>query len=93
MRNKTSFCLALIAGLFLSSPPSRRTPMRCSTQLSDKAQTYKAYEIAYTSTLVDLKNDFELSHAGRHRPNRRRPLSPQPRGLHDLLRRRNGVDV
>ena len=34
--------------------------MRC-LQLSDKAQTYKAYEIAYTSTLVDLKNDFELT--------------------------------
>ena len=32
--------------------------------LSDKAKTYTAYEISYTSTLVDLKNDFELTHEG-----------------------------
>ena len=34
------------------------------TQLSDKARTYDACEISYTSTLVDLKNDFELSQEG-----------------------------
>ena len=33
-------------------------------KLSEKAQSFKAYEIAYTSTLVDLKNDFELSQQG-----------------------------
>ena len=32
--------------------------------LSDKAKTYTAYEISYTSTLVDLKNDFELTQEG-----------------------------
>ena len=32
--------------------------------LSEKAKTYTAYEIAYTSTLVDLKNDFELTQEG-----------------------------
>ena len=32
--------------------------------LSEKAKTYTAYEISYTSTLVDLKNDFELTQEG-----------------------------
>lgn len=34
------------------------------TQLSNKAKTYDACQISYTSTLVDLKNDFELSQEG-----------------------------
>ena len=29
-----------------------------------EGQTYTAYEISYTSTLVDLKNDFELTQEG-----------------------------
>ena len=32
--------------------------------MSEKAKTYTAYEISYTSTLVDLKNDFELTQEG-----------------------------
>ena len=64
MRNKTSFCLALIAGLFLSSPLVAQDADALLNQLSEKAQSFKAYEIAYTSTLVDLKNDFELSQQG-----------------------------
>ena len=32
--------------------------------LSEQAKTYTAYEISYTSTLVDLKNDFELTQEG-----------------------------
>ena len=64
MRNKTSFCLALIAGLFFSSPLVAQDADALLNQLSEKAQSFKAYEIAYTSTLVDLKNDFELSQQG-----------------------------
>ena len=64
MRNKTSFCLALIAGLFLSSPLVAQDADALLNKLSEKAQSFKAYEIAYTSTLVDLKNDFELSQQG-----------------------------
>ena len=64
MRNKTSFCLALSAGLFLSSPLFAQDADALLNKLSEKAQSFKAYEIAYTSTLVDLKNDFELSQQG-----------------------------
>jgi outer membrane lipoprotein-sorting protein len=64
MRNKTSFCLALIAGLFLSSPLFAQDADALLNKLSEKAQSFKAYEIAYISTLVDLKNDFELTQQG-----------------------------
>ena len=64
MRNMTSFCLALIVGLFLSSPLVAQDADALLNRLSDKAQSFEAYEIAYTSTLVDLKNDFELSQEG-----------------------------
>ena len=64
MRNTTFFCLALIAGLFLSSPLFAQDADALLNKLSEKAQSFKAYEIAYTSTLVDLKNDFELSQQG-----------------------------
>jgi outer membrane lipoprotein carrier protein len=64
MRNKTSFCLALIAGLILSSPLFAQDADALLNKLSEKAQSFKAYEIAYTSTLVDLKNDFELTQQG-----------------------------
>ena len=64
MRTKTSNCLALIAGLFLSSPLFAQDADALLNKLSEKAQSFKAYEIAYTSTLVDLKNDFELSQQG-----------------------------
>ena len=64
MRNTTSFCLALIAGLFLSSPLFAQDADALLNKLSEKAQSFKAYEIAYNSTLVDLKNDFELSQQG-----------------------------
>ena len=64
MRNTTSFCLALIAGLLLSSPLFAQDADALLNKLSEKAQSFKAYEIAYTSTLVDLKNDFELSQQG-----------------------------
>ena len=33
-------------------------------RLSDKAKSYEACEISYISTLVDLKNDFELTQEG-----------------------------
>ena len=64
MRNMTSFCLALIVGLFLSSPLVAQDADALLNRLSDKAQSFEAYEIAYTSTRVDLKNDFELSQEG-----------------------------
>ena len=64
MRNTTSFCLALIVGLFLPSPLFAQDADALLNKLSEKAQSFKAYEIAYTSTLVDLKNDFELSQQG-----------------------------
>jgi len=64
MRNMTSFCLALIVGLFLSSTLVAQDADALLNRLSDKAQSFEAYEIAYISTLVDLKNDFELSQEG-----------------------------
>ena len=64
MRNRTFFCLALITGMFLSSPLFAQDADALLNKLSEKAQSFKAYEIAYTSTLVDLKNDFELSQQG-----------------------------
>ena len=64
MRQTTSFFLALAATVFFTSPTLAQDPDALLSQLSDKAQTYKAYEIAYTSTLVDLKNDFELTQDG-----------------------------
>lgn len=64
MRNRTFFCLALVAGFFLSSPLFAQDADALLNKLSEKAQSFKAYEIAYTSTLVDLKNDFELSQQG-----------------------------
>ena len=64
MCQTTSFLLALIGGLFVFSSTLAQDPDVLLTKLSDKAQTYKAYEIAYTSTLVDLKNDFELMQDG-----------------------------
>ena len=64
MRKKTPFCLALIAGLFLSSPLFSQDADALLNKLSEKAQSFKAYEIAYTSTLLDLKNDFELAQEG-----------------------------
>ena len=60
MRQTTSFFLALAATLFLSSPTLAQDPDALLSKLSDKAQTYKAYEIAYTSTLVDLKNGVDI---------------------------------
>ena len=64
MRNKMSYCLALLAGLFLSSPLFAQDADALLNKLSEKAQSFKAYEIAYISTLVDLKNDFELTQQG-----------------------------
>jgi outer membrane lipoprotein-sorting protein len=64
MRRTTSLFLSLTAGILLSSPALAQDADALLTKLSDKAQTYKAYEIAYTSTLVDLKNDFELTQEG-----------------------------
>ena len=64
MRQTTSFFLALAATMFFSSSTLAQDPDALLSRLSDKAQTYKAYEIAYTSTLVDLKNDFELTQDG-----------------------------
>lgn len=64
MCNRTFFCLALMAGFFLSSPLFAQDADALLNKLSEKAQSFKAYEIAYTSTLVDLKNDFELSQQG-----------------------------
>lgn len=64
MRRTTSLFLSLAAGTLLSSPALAQDADALLTKLSDKAKTYKAYEIAYTSTLVDLKNDFELTQEG-----------------------------
>lgn len=64
MRRTTSLFLSLAAGILLSSPALAQDADALLTKLSDKAKTYKAYEIAYTSTLVDLKNDFELTQEG-----------------------------
>ncbi len=64
MRRTTSLFLSLAAGTLLSSPALAQDADALLTKLSDKAKTYTAYEIAYTSTLVDLKNDFELTQEG-----------------------------
>ncbi len=64
MRRTTSLFLSLTAGILLSSPALAQDADALLTKLSDKAKTYTAYEIAYTSTLVDLKNDFELTQEG-----------------------------
>lgn len=64
MRRTTSLFLSLTAGILLSSPALAQDADALLTKLSDKAQTHKAYEIAYTSSLVDLKNDFELTQEG-----------------------------
>ena len=50
--------------LWCSSPALAQDADKLLNALSDKAQTYKAYEISYTSQLVDLKNDFELTQDG-----------------------------
>ena len=55
------FCLG---ALLPFSPALAQDADALLSKLSDKAQTYTAYEIAYTSTLVDLKNDFELTQEG-----------------------------
>ena len=64
MRMTTSLFLAFAATLSFSLSALAQDPDALLNKLSDKAQTYKAYEIAYTSTLVDLKNDFELTQEG-----------------------------
>lgn len=53
-------------GFGLRLPPTlcAQDPDLLLNRLSEKAQTYSAYEIAYSSTLVDLKNDFELTQTG-----------------------------
>jgi outer membrane lipoprotein-sorting protein len=56
--------LVFAATLSISLSSLAQDPDALLNKLSDKAQTYKAYEIAYTSTLVDLKNDFELTQEG-----------------------------
>ena len=64
MRNTTSVCLALIVGLFLHSTIFAQDVDALLSKLFVKLKPLTAYEIAYTSTLVDLKNDFELSQQG-----------------------------
>ena len=61
MRALFSFVVTL---LWCSSPALAQDADKLLNALSDKAQTYKAYEISYTSQLVDLKNDFELTQDG-----------------------------
>ena len=46
------------------TPALSQDPDLLLGDLSEKAKTYTAYEISYTSTLVDLKNDFELTQEG-----------------------------
>ena len=46
------------------TPALSQDPDLLLGNLSEKAKTYTAYEISYTSTLVDLKNDFELTQEG-----------------------------
>ena len=46
------------------TPALSQDPDLLLSDLSEKAKTYTAYEISYTSTLVDLKNDFELTQEG-----------------------------
>ena len=59
----TNLSLALLAFSTLS-PALAQDPDVLLSKLSDKAQANDAYEISYVSTLVDLKNDFELSQQG-----------------------------
>ena len=62
---KIPFILFGLALGFASSPTlCAQDPDLLLNRLSEKAQTYSAYEIAYSSTLVDLKNDFELTQTG-----------------------------
>ena len=61
MRALFSFVVTL---LWCSFPALAQDADKLLNALSDKAQTYKAYEISYTSQLVDLKNDFELTQDG-----------------------------
>ncbi len=61
MRVLFSFAVTL---LWSSSPALAQDADQLLNALSNKAQTYKAYEISYTSQLVDLKNDFELTQDG-----------------------------
>ena len=62
---KISFILFALALGFAPSPTlCAQDPDLLLNRLSEKAQTYSAYEIAYSSTLVDLKNDFELTQTG-----------------------------
>lgn len=56
--------LALAAPLMLTHSVLAQDADALLTQLSNKAKTYDACQISYTSTLVDLKNDFELSQEG-----------------------------
>ena len=60
---RTTILFTLLS-VFLSSPTLAQDPDALLSKLSEKAQAYTAYEIAYTSTLVDLKNDFELTQEG-----------------------------
>ena len=64
MRTTTPLFLAFAATLSISLSSLAQDPDALLNKLSEKAQSFKAYEIAYTSTLVDLKNDFELSQQG-----------------------------
>lgn len=56
--------LALAALFMLTHSVLAQDADALLTQLSNKAKTYDACQISYTSTLVDLKNDFELSQEG-----------------------------
>lgn len=62
MRKILSMFGALCA--MVLTPALSQDPDLLLGELSDKAKTYTAYEISYTSTLVDLKNDFELTQEG-----------------------------
>lgn len=60
-----AFHTLALAGLFmLTHSVLAQDADALLTQLSNKAKTYDACQISYTSTLVDLKNDFELSQEG-----------------------------
>lgn len=62
MRNILSMLGACCA--MALTPALSQDPDLLLGDLSEKAKTYTAYEISYTSTLVDLKNDFELTQEG-----------------------------
>ena len=64
MRMMTFISLALISGITSSFTSLAQDPDVLLNKLSAKAESYSAYEITYTSTLVDLKNDFELTQDG-----------------------------